>query len=186
MSPAGLVLQVSSLMVVSGVIQIVVNFVNIPYLTRNAMLWWYYNYWGYKESKNKKINTFQITLNKAYELPEFNFAERYTYYLLQVYTAMFYSYLVPIGIPVIALIFLAQYWIDKYNLFFISSSYYDLGYYLTRNVLKIFEFSLLIFALGNLFFSIIVHDNHLNIINIISVSISLLYCCFIAFAPYAL
>jgi len=48
MSPAGLVLQVSSLIVVSGVIQIVMNFVNIPYLTRTGMLWWYYKYWGYK------------------------------------------------------------------------------------------------------------------------------------------
>jgi hypothetical protein len=66
MSPAGLVLQVSSLIVVSGVIQIIVNFANIPYLTRTGMLWWYYKYWNYKDIKDKKINTFQVTLNKAY------------------------------------------------------------------------------------------------------------------------
>jgi hypothetical protein len=85
-------------------------------------------------------------------------ASKYTYYLLQVYMCMFYNYLVPIGVPVTAIIFVFQYWIDKYQLFYLSSQYYQLNYFLSRMILKFFEGSLLIFTIGNLIFSIVIHD----------------------------
>jgi hypothetical protein len=71
---------------------------------------------------------------------------------------MFYNYLVPIGVPVTAIIFVVQYWIDKYQLFYLSSQYYQLNYFLSRMILKFFEGSLLIFTIGNLIFSIVIHD----------------------------
>jgi hypothetical protein len=66
MSSTGLVLQISSLLAVSGIMQIGLNLINIPYLSRKWMLWSDYNYWDYNASKNKNVNTFQVNLNKAY------------------------------------------------------------------------------------------------------------------------
>ena len=42
LSTTGLVVEVSSLIVVSGVIQIGTNAANIPALLRRIKLWWYY------------------------------------------------------------------------------------------------------------------------------------------------
>ena len=66
MSSTGLVLQISSLLAVSGIMQIVMNLINIPYLSRKWMLCSDYNYRDYNASKNKNVNTFQVNLNKAY------------------------------------------------------------------------------------------------------------------------
>jgi hypothetical protein len=103
--------------------------------------------------------------------------------LLQIYTALFYSYLIPVGVPVVAIIFIFQFWIDKFNMFKTRSQYCKIDYSLSRSVLKLFEGSLLVFALGNLLFSMIIHDRYLNIINLISLGIALIYVGFITFAP---
>jgi hypothetical protein len=51
---------------------------------------------------------------------------------------MFYNYLVPSGVPATAIILAIQYWIDKYQLFKLSSQYYEMNYFLSRMILKIF------------------------------------------------
>lgn len=121
MTSAGLIVQVSFLFIFSGLINIAMNAVNIPYWMRKFNLWWKYRYLTFKGKKDLNIPTFQIKLNKDFELPIFDMATKYSYYLLQIYTCMFYNYLVPIGVPVTALIFLIQYWIDKIQLFYFSS-----------------------------------------------------------------
>ncbi len=121
MTSAGLIVQVSFLIVFSGFINIAMNAVNIPYWMRKFNLWWKYRYLTFKDKKNVSVPTFQIKLNKDFELPIFDMATKYSYYLLQIYTCMFYNYLVPIGVPVTALIFGIQYWIDKIQLFYFSS-----------------------------------------------------------------
>lgn len=95
--------------------------------------------------------TYQIRLNKDYEYPIFDIAGRYSYYLLQVYTCMFYSYLVPVGVLAVAVIFMIQFWIDKVRMFKLSSEYNEIGYFLSRMILKMFEGSLLVFTIGMIY-----------------------------------
>lgn len=57
-----------------------------------------------------------------------------------------------------------------------------MNYFLSRTILKIFEGSLLVFTLGNLLFSIIIHEKYLNVLNIISLVIAVIYVGFIALA----
>jgi hypothetical protein len=186
MTSAGLIVQASSLILTSGFINIGMNILNIPFLMRKVKLWWKYRYYGFKGKQNLEVPTFQVKLNKDFELPVFDMAYKYSYYLLQIYTCMFYNYLIPIGVPATAIIFTIQYWIDKYQLFKVSSQYYEMNYFLTRTILKIFEGSLLIFTIGNLIFSIVIHDYYLNIVNLISLGIALIYVSFITFASTGL
>lgn len=65
----------------------------------------------YYRGVDKEVPEFQINLNKAYEYVEFDIAQRYSYYIIQIFTASFYAYLVPIGIPVLVVVFFVQYWI---------------------------------------------------------------------------
>jgi len=48
MSSAGLIMQVSSLLVVSGAFKIVKNAVNVPNILRRANLYWKYGYTNYE------------------------------------------------------------------------------------------------------------------------------------------
>lgn len=171
LSSAGLVVVVSSLIVVSGFIQIATNLVNVPAILRRLQLWWYYS----DKEENAEINQFQLRLNKQFEFVEFDMAQRYSYYLLQVYTASFYSFLAPIGIFALIGIFFIQYWIDKFNLFTRSSMLNNFNYSLSKNVLTLFEGSILIFAAGNFIFSLMHHGYQVNTANIIGLVIAILY-----------
>ena len=48
-------------------------------------------------------------------------ASRYAYYLVRVYTCLYYSYLVPLGVLGTVVIFGFQYWIDKIKMIKFSS-----------------------------------------------------------------
>ena len=79
-----------------------------------------------------------MNLNKKYEYPEFDLSERYSYYIVQLYTTIFYAHLVPAGSVTLFVIFIFQYWVDKFNLFQRSSLFYELNFSLTRKILKFF------------------------------------------------
>ena len=102
------------------------------------------------------IPTFQNKFNKDYELPVFDMTGRYAYYVVHVYTCLYYSYLIPLGVLGTAIIFAIQYWIDKIKMINFSSEYYEMDYFLSRTILKMFEAGLLIFTIGNLVFSIVI------------------------------
>jgi hypothetical protein len=70
--------------------------------------------------------------------PEFAFAEQYTFYLVQILLVSFYAVMVPAGVGLLALIFIGQYWIDKYNLFRKFSCPLDFDFFLTRLAFKVF------------------------------------------------
>lgn len=101
----GLVDQISWLLVISASLQIFFNILNIGDIYRKIMICLYYR------GVDKEVPEFQINLNKAYEYVEFDIAQRYSYYIIQIFTASFYAYLVPIGIPVLVVVFFVQYWI---------------------------------------------------------------------------
>ena len=121
------------------------------------------------------MNKFQIRLNQEFEFMEFDMAQRYSYYLLQIYTASFYSFLAPIGIFALIGIFLIQYWIDKFNLFTRSSMLNNFNYSLSKNVLTLFEGSVLVFATGNFIFSLMHHEQRVNTTNVIGLVIAVIY-----------
>lgn len=54
---------------------------------------------------------------------------------------------------------------------------------LSRTLLKIFEASLLVGALGSYIFSIVLHNNYVNSVNVATLIITGVYTLFLIFAP---
>ena len=94
----------------------------------------------------------------------------------------FYSYLVPVIVPIAIVSMFVQFWLVKIILFRRSSFYHTFTFNLTRHVSKMFESSLMIFALGNFIFAMHIKAG-LNYMNIIGLVISLIYVTFITFVP---
>lgn len=168
LSASGLIYQVSSLITTSGVINIISNLLNTDAILRRLKLWWYY------KGKDDKINEFQVNLNQKFQFPEFDIAFRYAYYLLQLWTVSFYAYVVPIGIPSMAVIFFFQYWVDKFNLFRRSSLLYQIDFSLSAYIIRMAEFSIFIFAIGINLFSYKIHHT-VTVFNILSLVVALIY-----------
>lgn len=105
-------------------------------------------------------------------MPEFDFTSRYSFYLVTLYTALFYSYLVPVGVPIVCIVFFIQYWIDKWTLFRRSSLKYHFGFFLSNETCKILESSVFVFALGNLIFSTYLHDLRPNVLNLVGFGVA--------------
>jgi hypothetical protein len=90
----------------------------------------------------------------------------------------FYAVMVPAGVGFLILIFIAQYWLDKYNLFRRFSCPLDFNFFMTRLAFKAFECSLLVFAIGTFIFDrqIRVDDApKYKVINLVNVAIAGLY-----------
>ena len=175
----GLVMEISSLVITSGMIQILVNAVNVNATLRNLKLKWKLGIFDEKD----EIALHQVKVNKMYEYVEFDLAERYAYYILQLFLASFYSYLAPICVPAVGIICAIQYWIDKYNLFHRSSLDYEVSYTLSRNIVRIAETSILIYAIGVLIFSQKVNQE-VHVFNIGGFLIALVYIAFSLLLPY--
>ena len=94
----------------------------------------------------------------------------------------FYSYLVPVMVPIMIISMIVQFWLVKIILFRRSSFYYTFNFTLTRHIRKIFEATILVFALGNFLFALHIKGG-LNYMNIIGLGIALLYTLFILFIP---
>lgn len=176
LSKEGLIVQASSLFITSAIIQVVINAVNPSALMVAVFKWLKY--------RNKsQINMFQKDLNQEVELAEFDIVDRYSYYILQIYACSFYAYLVPVATPCLIVAFTLQYWIDKYNLFKRSSCKHELDFFLSRTMLKVFEASILIAALGNYVFSIVLHNDYVNGVNVAALIVAGVYTLFSMFAP---
>jgi hypothetical protein len=130
LSENGLVSILMSLVVVNSLLNILFQMFPPSLL--------YTNWKNQKYDKVKKVNIFQIQLNRQLEYPAFDFANAYSYYLQMVFIVSFYGYLVPLTVPIIIIAFIAQYWIDKYNLLKRFSSPVDMGYFLTDLIWKCF------------------------------------------------
>lgn len=150
MSSMGLVTQIYNFIVVSGLVNLIHSFINKDDLWMRLKRWYIYYY---RQNTDTVYTKFQISLNKEFELPEFNLVYKYSDYLVTLYTALFYAYLVPIGVPTICIIFVVQYWIDKFTLFKRSSLRNHFSFDLSIYVRRMFESSIFVFALGNLIFS---------------------------------
>ncbi len=83
---------------------------------------------------------------------------KYSDYLVTLYTAFFYSYLIPLTLIILIIIFFFQYWIDKYILFRRSSLKFHYDFNLSLKIYKFFESSLIALGFGNIIFSLYVKN----------------------------
>ena len=147
-SKVGLVLQITSLILISGAVNLGFEIFNPFIIWRSLKLYCKYR----NHSDDDKAKMFQKELNHEFKYVEFDLASHYAYYILMSLTVSFYAYLVPAITPILVIFFIFQYWVDKINLFRKSSLKYHFNFFLTRSMLKAFEVSVLIFAIGwNLF-----------------------------------
>lgn len=169
LSSSGIVVRVTSLVIASGVIEMILNLMQVQNLFKSLKLCCLY--------RNEEVNLFQIQLNKKLEDPEFPFADKYAYYIVQVYFVSFFTYIIPVATPILVLIFCVQYWIDKFNLFRRYSDPFDLNFNLTHSSLKMLEVSLVIYSVGNLIWAPYIHSDVSlrGLITILSVVVSLAY-----------
>lgn len=170
MGPVGLVFQISTLIVVTGLLHVIKSLVYPEELWLRIKRWW-----RYRKCQDNVENKFQKTLNKEFQYPEFEFASRYSHYLVTLYTAFFYSYLVPIAVPVICILFFLQYWVDKYVLLRRSSLKYHFGYFLCNETSKLFESSVFALGLGNFIFSLYIHNFQLSVISVVGFGIATVF-----------
>jgi hypothetical protein len=105
---------------------------------------------------------------------------------VQILLVSFYAVMVPAGVGILVLIFIAQYWLDKYNLFRKFSCPLDFDFFLTRLAFKAFECSLLVFAVGTFIFDMQIRVDaapKYKLINLISVAIAGGYVYVAVFGP---
>lgn len=179
MSGEGLVSKILGLTSFSALIKIALDLLQVE-TSLLALL----NKWKFKATKH--INLFQVQLNQRLQSKEFNLVDQYSYYLHMTYLISFYALLVPLSSPILILVLVLQYWVDKYLLFKKMSSPIDLGYQLTRLIIKCFECSLLLFTVGNLYWHGKIDrksSRFSNSINTLSVAVSAVYLLVSLFCP---
>lgn len=170
LSENGLVSILMSLVIINSLLNILFQTFP-PYLL-------YTSWKNQKYDKMKKVNIFQIQLNRQLEYPAFDFANAYSYYLQMIFIISFYGYLVPLAVPLIIIAFIVQYWIDKYNLLKRYSSPVDMGYFLTDLIWKCFEATLILRPIGNYVWGYKIHSNATiisHICNFMALALSLAY-----------
>ena len=121
LSGKGLYVTIYNLVVVTGFITIGLQVFPPSYIWRKSKNWWKFRH------SQKTYDMFQIDLNKTIEQPQFNFASMYSFYIVLTFTVSFYGFLVPSITPILIIVFVIQYWIDKYNLFKRYSCPIDFG-----------------------------------------------------------
>ena len=171
LSPYGLVTKINSLVVISGLISVVWMAV-LP--TQTVMR--FIN--ARKYTYENPINLFQVQLNKIIEYPAFSYSSGYSFYIIYTYVICWYGFMYPVGSLILIVIFFLQYWIDKFNLFRRNSNPVAFGQDLVTMVIKSFEFSLFMFALGFFVWQSHVHFNitpGFRAMNIITLVLSVVF-----------
>jgi hypothetical protein len=179
LGPYGLVLKINSLVVISGLINVIWMIVNPVQTLTNILNSRKYTY-------DKPINLFQIQLNTAIENPAFHYASQYSFYIIYTFVTCWYGFLYPLAGPILILIFFAQYWVDKYNLLRRFSNPVAFGQDLVNLVMKAMEFSVFVFALGFFLWQSDVHFNStagFKAMNIITLVIATVYTAFAIIVP---
>lgn len=94
-------------------------------------------------------NVFQIQLNKLLQYPTFDISERCAFYIVWTMVGSFFFSVAWISAPLLFIMFIANYWIDKINLLKRSSSPTSIDKKTGYMILMILELDLIVFALGN-------------------------------------
>ena len=168
----GLAVQVLVIMVGVSLIEVLLNILNWRWVWRWLKL-------KFSHRPGEPILEFQVAYNEEYQLPEFDLAMKYNYYLWTAYFLAFFSYLVPasniIGLIVLSL----QYCIDRINLFRRSSFEPNYNFLLGRSAMRLFQTTIFVQALGNFISGWILKHTWYQPVNIISLMITILFVIFI-------
>ena len=178
LSTYGIVAKINSLIVISGLISVGLTILPISSITRYFTL--------RKYTGDKPINMFQIQLNQLLEHAAFSYSDGYSFYIIYTYVACWYGFLLPLGTPILVIIFFVQYWVDKYNFFRRYSNPVAFGQDLVKLVIQSFEFSLLLFGLGFYLWQSSAHfdtPSIYRIINIVTLVIAAIWSLFSVIAP---
>ena len=176
-SRSGILVQVGILFIFTAVVQIITNIIYLPSVKR---LWTLSNY-----NRGAPIPRYQDRFNREYALPEFDLGGRFAYFLLQLFLISFFSYVIPLCVPLTLLVFIVHYYLDRINLFSRSSMNEHFGLGALRTMYKLMESSILVFALGNAFWSGFFHIPVSRPLNIIAISIAVFYVAWIWLVPFA-
>jgi hypothetical protein len=164
----GLTYQITSLVIVSGIVALIIDIFQPIQRLKVCIR-------DYKVDKSKPVQKFQIQLNRRFALPEFDFNEKYSFYVIFFFLVSFYGFLVPEVTIMCIIFYFLLYWIDKYNLLRRYSAPGDISHTLTELMLRILEASVVFFALGNLLWDLAVHYDSTagyRVFNIISLIIA--------------
>ena len=97
MKENGLVNTIFDLAYVNALLNIVLEFLQPAWLIAD---------WSNsKYLQKERVSVFQIKLNKMMEMPSFDFAQAYSYYLQMIYICSFYGYLLPAITPMLLIAF---------------------------------------------------------------------------------
>lgn len=107
-------------------------------------------------------NIFQIQLNKLRQLPIFDVSERLTFYAVWILLASLFYSIASITCLVLLGIFLINYWIDKWNLLRRCSNPISINTDIGFVMLRLMQFEILVFALGNFLTMHLVDLPHLS------------------------
>jgi hypothetical protein len=150
LSTYGLAYQITSLILVSGMVTVVYDM----FLTLEKL---YYFMAHHGVDKSKPVTIFQFELNKKLELPAFDINYKFAFYVIYTFVVSFYGFLVPEASVFLMFFFVIQYWLDKYNLFRRYGNPDNLSFKLTELMLAIYESSIVFFAVGNFIWDVSVH-----------------------------
>lgn len=106
------------------------------------------------------------------------------YYLLQVYLVCFFSYIIPIGVPILLVAVVIHYYIDRINLFYRSSMTVHFNFSLLRTMYRLLEASVLVFAIGNAIWSKYFHVSFWRVFNVVALGVAVLFALIVYFLRY--
>ena len=149
MEKGGLIDQIAYFIVISGGIQLLWKVVNPFNIQRKLNNWLFFRQFSQRDT----FYEFQNTLNSRLLYNKFDLALIEAEYIVQLYTASFYAYLLPIGDLFTGLLLIGHFWSDKIILLTCSSYNHEYSYDLTRTLLILSQSSILIYAAGVLIFS---------------------------------
>jgi hypothetical protein len=179
LSTYGIVSKVASLIIISGLFNLV-WYIVLPTSTIYSLIY------RYKYPADKPINLFQYQLNANFEKPAFSYSYGYSFYIIYTYVVCWYGFLYPLGTAFLIFMFVAQFWIDKFNFYKRCSSPYSFGIDLVRLVEISFEFSVFLFALGFFLWETPVHFETpagYQFVNILNLAIATVWVLLAFFLP---
>ncbi|KRX04521.1 hypothetical protein PPERSA_04336 [Pseudocohnilembus persalinus] len=171
----GLIYNQNFVLIMNSIIPFLNELIDIPWIYRN----WERKYLVNLVDKGYPILYTQTELNNIFEEPEFDIVKRYSDCLQSMYLCAFYSPILPVGMIWSILGIFLHYWIDKYNLLRRRVIKYNMSSDLSREMIEMLEFVLIIYCTGNLIFWIFIledqEDKSCSIWSILGVVVGVLH-----------
>lgn len=123
---------------------------------------YYYYFMKWKVTRDKEPLVTQKQLHEYYRLPEFDFPLKYANYAKTTLAAAFFAPLIPIVVPIAFFGLAVEYWLDKHKMLRKSSRGPSIGPELPFEYVEFLEYSLVLYAVGNFVFNVVLLGNPLE------------------------